>query len=26
MKIKDQVLIINPMSKKIVDMFPQRSG
>jgi len=26
MKIKDQVLIINPMSKKIVDMFPQQSG
>jgi len=26
MKVKDQVLIVNPMSKKIVDMFPQQPG
>jgi hypothetical protein len=26
MKVKNQVLIVNPMSKKIVDMFPQQSG
>jgi hypothetical protein len=26
MKLKDQVLIVNPMSKTIVDMFPERRG